>query len=67
MNARQRALQAGIRQARRTKTTCTTVNLKSGNKPKVMDEKQIKAKIAAEQAMPHPDKRKLRRLKASIT
>lgn len=67
MNARQRALQAGIRQARRTKTACTTVNLKSCNESKVLDEKQIKTKIAAEQAMPHPDKRKLRKLKASIT
>lgn len=66
MNAKQRAIRAGIRQAKRIGTAFQMVELKSCNEPKVVDEKKVKEKIAAEQAKPHPDKRKLRRLKASI-
>lgn len=66
MNAKQRAIRAGIRQAKRTGTAFKMVELKSCNEPKVVDEKSVKAKIAAEQAKPHPDKRKIKHLKSKL-
>jgi hypothetical protein len=49
MNAKQRAIRAGIRQAKRTGTAFKMVELKSCNEPKVVDEKKVKEKIVAEQ------------------
>ena len=66
MNAKQRAIRAGIRQAKRTGTAFKMVTLGSYNEPNPVNEKSVKAKIEAEYKKPHPDKRKLRRLKASI-
>ena len=66
MNAKQRAIRAGIRQAKRTGTAFKMVELKSCNELKVVDEKSVKAKIAAEQAKPHPDRRKIKHLKSKL-
>ena len=66
MNAKQRAIRAGIRQAKRTGTAFKMVTLGSYNEPNSVDEKSVKAKIAAEQAKPHPDRRKIKHLKSKL-
>lgn len=66
MNAKQRAIRAGIRQAKRTGQPFHMVEVAPCNEPKIVDEKKVKEKIAAEQAKPHPDKRKIKHLKSKI-
>lgn len=66
MNAKQRAIRAGIRQAKRTGTAFKMVTLGSYNEPNPVDEKSVKAKIEAEYKKPHPDKRKIKHLKSKI-
>ena len=66
MNAKQRVIRAGIRQAKRTDTAFKMVALQSSNELKSVDEKTVKAKLEAEYNQPHPDKRKIKHLKSML-